>query len=333
MSITIRDVADQAGVSTATVSHVLNDTRFVKEETRRRVFEAVDALGYIPNVNASGLRSSRTKRIGFLVPEIGSFFSIDILGAVERVLRHHGYQVIIGCTHEDLTIEQEQIDNFNFQQIDGLLMFPAPGDHSFLDRMPRQYPMVFIDRAALNCERDLFIGENYEATYNITRQMIREGHRHIGIITGDNGISALEERVQGYRSAFRDAGIEPVPELERNGESSCEGGFRETEWLLKDGRATAIIALTSSMTLGCMKCLGKRRIAIPQRMAVVCFGEADWCEIASPPLTTLRHPLFDMGRMAAEKLVERIDEKAENEPPRPCRTVRLPIELIRRQTF
>ena len=126
MAVTIRDVAAAAGVSTATVSHVFNATRFVAPETAERVREAAKQLGYIPSINASSLRSNRSKRIGLLVPSIASFFSVDILDAVEQVLVKNGYQLVLGCSHENLKREKEQVDIFNYQQIDGMLMFPAP---------------------------------------------------------------------------------------------------------------------------------------------------------------------------------------------------------------
>ena len=151
MAVTIKDVAAAAGVSTATVSHVFNATRFVAPETAERVREAAKQLGYIPSINASSLRSNRSKRIGLLVPSIASFFSVDILDAVEQVLVKNGYQLVLGCSHENLEREKEQVDIFNYQQIDGMLMFPAPGDHSYLDSLPKDYPIVFLDRSRQLC--------------------------------------------------------------------------------------------------------------------------------------------------------------------------------------
>ena len=123
MAVTIKNVAAAAGVSTATVSHVFNATRFVAPETAERVREAAKQLGYIPSINASSLRSNRSKRIGLLVPSIASFFSVDILDAVEQVLVKNGYQLVLGCSHENLEREKEQVDIFNYQQIDGMLCF------------------------------------------------------------------------------------------------------------------------------------------------------------------------------------------------------------------
>ena len=333
MAVTIKDVAGAAQVSTATVSHVLNETRYVSEETRRKVYDAVRELGYVPNMNAAGLRNGKTKRIALLVPAIGSFFSIDILESVEQVFRKEGYQVIIGCSREDLRCERDQVDVFNYQQVDGMLMFPAPGDHSYLNQMPRKYPIVFIDRSAENCQRDLFIGDNEQAVYELVKQMIAAGHRSIGLINGVEGVSVMAERIRGYRRALEEADIPFDETLIRNGNSQSEGGYRAAEWFVQDGRVTAILSLTATMTLGCMKYLTLHKVPVPQRIAVVGFGETEWAEITQPPLTTLRHPLFEMGRRAAERLIMRIKEAESGAKPEPYETVRMPIELVRRETF
>lgn len=336
MSITIKDVAAAAKVSTATVSHVLNGTRFVSRETKDRVLTTIKEMGYVPSVSASGLRSRKSKRIGLLVPSISSIFSVDILDAVEQVLKENGYQVVLGCSHEKLEIEKEQIDNFNFQQIDGLLMFPAPGDHSYLEHMSRQYPIVFIDRMADNCQRDMFLGNNEQATYMVISQMIEEGHRNIGVINGTEGVSALEERVQGYRRALEDHGIPFEPEFVRKGNSTKQGGYEAAEYFVQDKRVTAILSLSPTMTVGCLTFLTRCGARIPEEIALVSYGDSEWAEITNPPLTTMRHPLFDMGQMAARKLLERMEESDRQEEERniaPYRTVRLPMELIRRKSY
>lgn len=335
MSVTIKDVAVAAGVSTATVSHVFNETRYVADETKQRVLEAASGLGYVPNISASGLRNNRSKRIGLLVPAISSFFSVDILDAVEQVLARRGYQIVFGCSRENLKREKEQLDFFNYQQIDGLLMFPAPGDHSYLDEMPRKYPIVFIDRAADGCRRDVVLGDNRNATYAAVTQMIREGHRNIGIVNGTEGVSALRERVEGYQKALADNQIPFEAAFLQNGDSSARGGYEATDRLIHDGRVTAILSLSPTMTVGCFQCLLKHRIRIPEQIALLCFGDSDWAGITNPPLSVMRHPLFEMGQLAAQKLLERLDEASDREGRAAAEyeTIRLPIELIRRESF
>ena len=329
MAATIKDVAVYAGVSTATVSHVLNGTRYVAESTQERVKMAIKKLGYVPNISASGLRSNRTKRIGMLVPSISSFFSVDIADAVEQVLGKNGYQLVIACSHEDIEREKKQMDVFTYQQVDGVLMFPAPGAHGYLDEMVRKIPIVFLDRKASGCERDVIIGENISASYDLVMQMLEEGRRRIGILNGTEGVSALEERIEGYRKALTVKGVEFMPELIQNGNSTITGGYEATEALLEVKGLDAIISLAPPMTIGCQKCLKRYKRKIPGDIAVAGFGDTEWADIADPPVTTLRHPLFEMGQMAAQKLLNRLEQPEQKE----YETIRVPLELIRRVSF
>lgn len=334
MPVTIKDVAEAARVSIATVSHVLNETRYVSENTKKKVHNAIRELNYIPNVNAAGLRGNRTKRVGFLVPEIGSFFSVDIMGAVEQVLKQYDYQLILGCSHDNIEIEREQVNVFMYQQVDGMIIFPAPGNHSYLDRLQRRIPIVFIDREAEGCTRDLFIGDNEVATHDVVVELIREGHRRIGVINGIYDISSTNDRVKGYKRALAENGILFDPELIGVGVTGDGGVYRAMQHLIRNKGISAVIALTSSLSLECMMYLTEHDISVPEQVAVVSFGETDWAKISKPPLTTLRHPLFEMGMMASKCLLRRIEEESNTKGKKaPYETVRLPIELIRRQSF
>ena len=274
-------------------------------------------------------------RIGLLVPEIASFFSVNILDGIENILKAKGYQVILGCSHENLDAEKEQVAIFNYQQIDGLIMFPAPGDHSYLNEMPRKYPIVFLDRSAENCERDLFVGENEKTSYELVNQMIRDGHRNIGVILGKEGVSAIVKRLDGYKRALEDNHIPFEPEFVQNGNSTSGGGYRAAERLLKQGKVTAILSLSPVMTIGCMDCLIQHEVKVPQEIALVSFGESEWAGITNPPLTTVTHPLLKMGELAAWKLLERLEEaeNAKEGEHKPYEIVRLPMELIRRSSY
>ncbi|AEC01343.1 LacI family DNA-binding transcriptional regulator [Parasphaerochaeta coccoides] len=331
---TIKDVARVAKVSTATVSHVFNGTRFVSEKTTERVRRVAQDLGYVSNINAVGLRSNKTKRIGLLVPAIASFFYVDILDAIEQVLVKNGYQLVIGCSHENLQREKEQVGIFNFQQIDGMLMFPAPGDHGYLDVMPRKYPIVFIDREAEGCCRDAVIGDNFNSTYEAISCVINEGHQMIGILSGPEGISALKERVQGYKQALQEHGIVFDPELVVSDVSSSTGGYEATRRLLFHRRPTAILSLSPAMAVGCLQYLHEHDIKVPEEIALLSFGDTEWMSVTAPPLTALQHPMFDIGQLAAKVLLKRLEEEQDSGKPREdFQTYRLPVSMIRRDSF
>ena len=249
MKATIKDVAHSAGVSTATVSHVFNNTRYVSSEIVDRVKKAADELGYIPNNLAKSLRSNESKKIGLLVPNISNYFSVDIISDINEVLSEKGYQVILGYSYENVSTEKEQMDLFFQEQVDGVIMFPAPGDHSYLNGTKRRVPIVLIDRKADGLEADCVTGNNEEAVYDAVSQMIKAGHKRIGILKGQSGISNTEDRLRGYIRACTTS-----PERQR-----------------------------SNMQIGVMKCLMEHQIKVPEELALVGIGDNAWTEITNPP--------------------------------------------------
>src|SRR6056297_1396794 len=146
MGVSMKEVADKAGVSTATVSHVINGTRFVREETKSQVLKAMEQLDYHPNLAARSLRSQKSNIIGFLVPDISNFFFTEIAREVENILRKNGYNLVLSNTDENLENEKEQLKILNAQQIDGLIMAPTGDEHDFLNERLGNYPVIFIDR-------------------------------------------------------------------------------------------------------------------------------------------------------------------------------------------
>lgn len=328
MTVTIKDVAKMAGVSTATVSHVFNKTRYVSDEVMEKVNNAAKELGYVSNSIAKSLRSSKSNCIGLLVPNISNYFSVDIIEPIEWILREQGYRLIIGYSHEDIECEKEQIEIFNSQQIDGMLMFPSPGDHSYLKNMNSKYPIVFLDRKAKGYDADCVMGNNEDATFEAISLLIKSGHRSIGIINGITGISTTDERMRGYVRALQVHNIQIDPTLIKSGNSKFESGYEKTEELLEDGRMTALFVANNLMTIGALRCLIKMGVKIPNEVALLGVGDSIWAEVTNPPLSVLRHPTISMGEKAAEILLKRIKEGGDD-----YKEHRLLIELVRRKTF
>lgn len=174
-------------------------------------------MGYIPNNLAKSLRSNESKKIGLLVPNISNYFSVDIISDINEVLSEKGYQVILGYSYENVSTEKEQMDLFFQEQVDGVIMFPAPGDHSYLNGTKRRVPIVLIDRKADGLEADCVTGNNEEAVYDAVSQMIKAGHKRIGILKGQSGISNTEDRLRGYIRALKEHGLEVDSELIKEG--------------------------------------------------------------------------------------------------------------------
>lgn len=328
MKATIKDVAHSAGVSTATVSHVFNNTRYVSSEIVDRVKKAADELGYIPNNLAKSLRSNESKKIGLLVPNISNYFFVDIISDINEVLSEKGYQVILGYSYENVSTEKEQMDLFFQEQVDGVIMFPAPGDHSYLNGTKRRVPIVLIDRKADGLEADCVTGNNEEAVYDAVSQMIKAGHKRIGILKGQSGISNTEDRLRGYIRALKEHGLEIDSELIKEGESDAVIAYEETERLIKDRTMTALLICNGNMQIGVMKCLMEHQIKVPEELALVGIGDNAWTEITNPPLTVLRHPVDEMCHLAAELLVGRIKNGGTD-----YKEYQLKMQMIKRKSF
>ena len=327
MSVTIKDVAKLAGVSITTVSHVINETRFVAEDTKQKVYRAIKELGYVTNSNARGLRSNVSHRIGLLVPEVSEYFPVDIIEPIENVLLKEGYQLILGYTHDRIDLERRQIENFNYQQIDGLLMFPAIGDHSYMKEIC-DYPVVFLDRKAKNYEADCVLADDEDAVYRGISMLIEAGHKSVGIITGNQEISTSQVRYRGYEKALKEHNLTIDPSLVKMGNSKYSGGYEKTQELLDDGKMTALFPANIMMTISALKCLSYNNIRIPDDVAVLGFGDCPWAELTNPPLSTMRHPILELGKKAAEILLGRIKENTGE-----FRDYLIPVEIIKRKTF
>lgn len=328
MTATIKDVAKRSGVSTATVSHVVNGSRFVSEETAGRVRQAIRELGYVANINARGLRGSVSNRIGLLVPEVSDYFPVDILEPIESVLNKAGYQLILGYTHNQIELERRQIEFFNYQRIDGLLLFPAYGDHAYIRDMAVGYPIVCLDRPADNYRADCVWADNERAVRVSVSMMLDAGHRRIGILIGAGKNATSARRLAGYRKAFGDYGVAIDPELVREDVVTHEDAERATQELLDSGRMTALYTTNIVLTISALKCLQRNNVRIPRDVALFGWGDCKWAEVTDPPLTVMRHPNEAIGRKAAEILLKRIAKKGGA-----FRSYPLPTEIIRRESF
>ncbi len=328
MSITIKDVAKKAGVSTATVSHILNNSRFVVEETRQRVDSAIRALGYVANSNARGLRSSVSHRIGLIVPEVSDYFPVDIIEPIESVMHKAGYQLILGYTHDNIDMERRQIEFFNYQRIDGLLLFPAIGDHAYLKKMHLDYPIVMLDRTANNFDADCVKADDENAVYEGISLFLSTGRRRIAIILGAEGISTTKARFKGYQRALRDNNIEVDERLVKWGNTSPEQGVRNTSELLDDGIFDALFTTNIGLTIGALQCLLKRGVHIPNDIAMLGWGDSKWTELTNPPLSVLRHPNQEIGSKAAKILLKRIQNRKA-----PYKEYLLPVGIVRRTSL
>ena len=331
MKVTMKDVAREAGVSTATVSHVINKTRFVEKETKNKVLGVLKKLSYYPNAAAQSLRSKKTKVIGLIVPDISNFFFTAVIKGIESTLKKYGYNLILSDSDENLKTEKEQIKVFNAKLVDGLIIAPASGDHTFLKKLlDRNSPVVFIDRKPQGyCPGDCVLVDNAEGAYKAVSMLIKKGHSKIGIITGVPGLTTSEERLEGYKKALVDYGIKVDQNLIKIGNSRYDSGYKLMKELLLNSNITALFVVNNLMTIGAIKFLKEKQIKIPDDLAIIGFDDYKWASITNPPLSVVKQPSRKIGEKASELLVKRIKKEETGD----YKEYRLSTELLIRESF
>jgi transcriptional regulator, LacI family len=326
---TIRDVANSAGVSTSTVSHVINRTRHVSAETRERVLNAIQALHYQPNRLARSLRNRQTTTFGVLLPNSANSFFAEVLLGIESACFDSGYSVILGNANDNAQREMFYLDVLLSKQVDGILLISTGAYREALDAlMRRDTPVVLVDRSPGTLEIDTVFTDNRGGGLMATDYLLRLGHRRIGCITGPSPLAPSAERLTGYRLALQAAGISVDEALIVPGEFQHEGGYQACQRLLALAEPpTAIFACNDMMAVGALCALHEAGLRVPEEVSVVGFDDIPLASYTVPRLTTVAQPAQEIGRVAVEKLIERLQNR-----DAPANHVRLPVHLVERDT-
>ncbi|SEQ55531.1 transcriptional regulator, LacI family [Streptomyces sp. yr375] len=329
---TMADVAQHAGVSVATVSHVLNDTRPVLPHTRQAVLDAVDALGYTPNTLARSLVTSRTRSIGLAVSAIGNPCFTEILQGVEAAALEQGYGLLIADPHDDPEHERRAVRLLHERRVDGLIVAPSADPRGLLAYLTRHaVPTVLLDRVvdtpADGVPRfDQVCAENAEPTARLVAHLAARGHRRIALVAGRSGLGATGERISGYRHGLATAGLPYDERLVAHGDGEPAGAERATAALLAlAAPPTALVTGDHAMTIGALRILRERGLSVPEDIALCCLDDFPWADLFSPRLTAIARPGRELGALAVRTLLERLGA-----PARPARTVRLACSFVHR---
>lgn len=303
---TIRDVAKRAGVSTATVSHVLNNTRFVSEETRATVLQAIRELNYHPSAIARSLSTRKTQTIGMVVSDITNIFFGEMIRGVIDVITPYDYSLLLCTTGESPTREEEYLQLLFSRRVDGFIAAATSQKWAPLQLVEAvQIPTVFVDRTFEGMNGPFVGVDNEGGAYQAVSHLIQDGHERIGIVAGLARMSTMQERLQGYKRALRDHSIPLDEQLVLFGELSVEGGRRCTLELLNAIKPpTAIFLNNNLLTLGALLAIKQLGWKYPQDVALVGFDDHPWASIASPALTTVRQPVYEIGCTAANMLMK-----------------------------
>jgi LacI family transcriptional regulator/LacI family repressor for deo operon, udp, cdd, tsx, nupC, and nupG len=322
---TINEVAQKAGVSTATVSRVLTGSYQVSEDLVQRVQKAILELGYRPDRTARLLRARRGQKVGLIVPDIQTPFFTSVLRGADRVLQPAGYVLLVGDSDEDPDRERLHIETFRDENVAGIILAPTTNKKArYQSLIDDGIALVTIDRVPENINVDSVTINNWEASRKAAIHLIQLGHTRIGFIGGPENISTAVERQLGYLDALQQAGIQIDRNLIRNTNYRQDGGSQAMENLLSlEQRPTAILAANNLVTLGALETIHERGLSVPEDIALVGFDDVPWAASLRPPLTVIDQHPYHIGKIAAETLMARFKE-----PDRPVQKVVLDTELI-----
>jgi LacI family transcriptional regulator len=323
---TIRDVAQLAGVSTATVSHVLNGTRVVSDTARDRVLEAMEELHYQPNAVARSLRVSSTLTIGLIVPDVEIPFFARVARCIEIAANEAGFSTIL-C-NSDWSFQQElrYLDNLVARRVDGLvcISLSLTAEH-IAPLQKRNIPIVWFEQKRPGRLFDSVVIDNFKGAYQATLHLITQGHRRIGCITGLAHSSLSVDRLAGYRQALHEHGIAFDEQLICSGDYTAPTGLRGAKQLLQlAAPPTAIFAYNDMMALGAMQAINERGLRVPDDIAVIGFDGIALTEHTCPPLSTIEQPIPEMSKITMNMLLDRINNRTSHE----SRTIVVEPQLI-----
>ena len=328
-AVTIFDVARDAGVSYATVSRVINNKDHVKPEKREAVLRAMVRLGYVANQQARSLAGGRSRVVGLLVQGLENSYTGEIVRGIDEELAAAQYDLMLYTTHRRKTKESVYVAAISRGMADGLLLSLPRDPAAYIETLRRQgFPYVLIDHQGIGDEHRSVGATNWQGALDATRYLLELGHRRIGFITGAMELGCAVDRLAGYRAALSEYGIAADPALVYEGDFQRPAGFDRARTLLAlPDPPTAIFASNDEMALGVIEAARDCGLRIPDDLSVVGFDDIPPAAMVYPPLTTVRQPLAQMGRLATQMLLKLIDN-----PQLQVEHVALPTELIVRQS-
>lgn len=305
---TITDVARKAGVSVSTVSHVVNGTRHVNDDTMALVRSAIESLGFMPNAVARSLARSSTNAVGLAISISTNYYFNDIVSSIERACSAIGQLVFLGDTQNDPDTELKVVREFVQRRVDGVILAPsADPDHLAIEfLLASKMPFVLVDRLTSEKAGGVCL-QNAEAMETLVNHLVSHGHRRIGLITGEPGFKSTMERGEGYVRALKKHGLPIDRELMCEGNATSEEARVSARRLFAlNERPTAIASGNNLATIGVMKAVNETTLRIPDDLALMGFDDFEWADCFEPRLSVIAQPSEAIGMQAAEMLAARI---------------------------
>lgn len=325
----IKDIAREAGVSTATVSHVINKTKYVTDETRERVQQAIKKFNYHPNAHAQMLALGKSKIIGLLVSDISNPFFPEIIKSVEAAVFEKGYNLILLNTNYDAERAVEYVHRLIQMKVAGILLMTAEFDQALIDEAKRKKTsIVFHDLGVVGEKMSNVILDYAVGIEEAVQHLVSLGHKNIAHIAGSHEIHSGRVREQAFIDAMNKHFPKGKPPKIYEGDFRFDGGRRAAHQMLQEKDVpTAVVVANDMMALGAMQEFRAAGLNVPQDISIVGFDDIAFAALAEPPLTTVCSPRVEIGRRAVEALMLTIDH-----PHQQGMEVRIPTYLLKRNS-
>lgn len=325
-NINLKKVAEKAGVSIATVSRVINDSPNVNPQTRIRIEKVIKELKYRPNRVAKRLRNrnASSNLLGVLIPDIQNPFYVEVLRGIEDVAYKNKYALIMCNFAQDETKEMLYLDILQSESVDGLIAAPThEHDEKVTNLVKQGLPIVCVDRGLTDVDVDVVLVDNRKGAFNAVDYLAKAGYKRIAYISGIPKIPSSREREKGYLDALKANDLKFNKDYIKYGDSRHDSGVQLcSELLTLPEPPDAIFTGNNLITLGALETIHTRGLKIPDDIAIIGFDDMYWSISLNPPLTAVRQPAYEIGKCAAEQLIQRI-----NNPERATSSMILKTEL------
>ncbi|MGB4408505.1 MAG: LacI family DNA-binding transcriptional regulator [Sphaerochaeta sp.] len=305
---TLEDVATLAGVSTATVSNLINGTKFISDPTKVRINQAIETLDYIPNNLAKSLKIRDSKLIGLLISDFANPFFPPVVRGIEEHLAKNGYNLLLSDTNSDSQIEKKNLRVLLSRRIDGLLVSLAGKEEEHFHNI--YTPTVFFNRVPHSDKFSKVQVKNFKATYIGTQHLIDHGYKKIAMIAGPQHLNVGKDRLNGYIQALLDNGMEANPVYQKVSKLTVEQGYAQMKSLMElQDPPEAVLTGNNAFSLGAFSYLKETKHKIPSDIAFIGYDDTDWATIVDPPLTVIRYPMYVMGEAIASMILDQVQNK------------------------
>lgn len=311
----IKELAKEIGVSSATISRVINNSGYVSEKTREKVMLAVKEYDYVPNAIARSLSTKDSRSIGVIIPDIENEFFSGIISGISQIADENGYNIHFMSSNEDTKKEHYFLETVERQRLAGVIIAPVSENDSVTRKKLQKMhaggiPVILVDRDIKGAEFDGVFVDNLSGAYDGVKALIDAGHTRIAIITGPETSKPGRERLKGYLNALVDAGIEVRPEYMISGDFKTEKAYRCAEQLLKlENPPTAIFTSNNLTTIGCLKYFTENKLRMGKQISLVGFDDIEILKLIAYKVSVVSRDAKEQGMEAMKLMLERLQDK------------------------